>query len=136
MQRRARKWLLAVALLVLGVWAAAAYVLSLPAFGGTLSGERLARAQADPRYHDGAFGNPLPPASYRAADVWAMFTGQFFGHEQRVPPAAVPVVPVDPIELKKAAAPGLRAFWIGHASVYIEIEGVRLLVDPIFSESR
>jgi hypothetical protein len=53
----------------------------------------------------------------------------------RVPPAPPPVRRVDPAELREAAAaPALRAFWIGHASVYVEIDGVRLLVDPIFSE--
>jgi L-ascorbate metabolism protein UlaG (beta-lactamase superfamily) len=45
------------------------------------------------------------------------------------------VLAVDPAAL--AAAPpvsGLRAFWIGHASVYVEIDGLRLLLDPVFAE--
>jgi L-ascorbate metabolism protein UlaG (beta-lactamase superfamily) len=31
-----------------------------------------------------------------------------------------------------APAPGLRAVWLGHASVYMGLDGLRLLVDPIF----
>jgi L-ascorbate metabolism protein UlaG (beta-lactamase superfamily) len=31
-------------------------------------------------------------------------------------------------------AAGLRAFWIGHASTYVEIDGLRLLLDPVFGE--
>ena len=120
---------------VLAMAAAAAFVLSLPQFGGKLAGERLARAQANPLYRDGQFANPLPPAGYRAVDVWNLVKGQFSGDEVRVPPSAMPVLAVTAEALKTPPpAPSLRAFWIGHASVFIEIDGLRLLVDPIFSD--
>ena len=60
---------------------------------------------------------------------------QFSGDEVRVPPSPLPVLAVDKAAL--AAAPpasGLRAFWIGHASVYVEVDGLRLLLDPVFAE--
>lgn len=109
-------------------------VLSLPPFGGELGGERLARARASPLHRDGAFVNPLPPAPYTWSYGRELFSGQFFGTEVREPPAPIPVVPVAPASLRAPPAPGLRAFWIGHASVYAEIDGVRLLIDPVFSE--
>ena len=91
--------------------------------------------RANPYYHDGAFVNPLPPAPYTLAVAWELFKGQFFGNEVRQPPAAIPVVAVKPDDLKiDPATPRLRAFWIGHASIYIEIDGLRMLTDPIFSE--
>lgn len=135
--RRRWRWRIAGALLVLVVLlvAAATWVLSTPPFGGPLAGERLARAQANPQYRNGEFVNTLPPAGYTAADVWNLISGQFFGDEVREPPSAIPVLAVAPETLKAALAEsGLRAFWIGHASVFIEIDGLRLLVDPIFSE--
>jgi len=117
------------------IFAAAAFVLSLPQFGGELAGDRLARARANPNYRDGAFVNPVPPAPYRLADVRNLITGQFFGDEVRVPPGPIPVLAVDPAVLKNApAVAGLRAFWIGHATVYIEVDGLRILLDPIFSD--
>ena len=67
------------------------WVLSLPQFGGELAGERLARARANPHHRDGAFVNPLPPASYTWDDIENLFNGQFFGHEVREPPSAIPV---------------------------------------------
>jgi L-ascorbate metabolism protein UlaG (beta-lactamase superfamily) len=110
-------------------------VLSQPPFGGELSGARLARARANPLYHDGRFVNPLPPASYTWADVRALIQGQFLGDEVRVPPAPLPIVTVAPERLRGPSPnPGLRAFWIGHASVYVELDGLRLLIDPIFSD--
>lgn len=134
MTRRTRLLLITLAALIVLVAVAATFVLSRPQFGGQLAGERLQRARANPLYRDGVFSNPLPPASYRAADVWNMIKRQFAGDEVRAPPAAIPVVFVDVAMLKnKPPVTGLRAFWIGHASVYIEIDGVRVLVDPIFS---
>jgi len=110
-------------------------VLSLPPFGGEVVGARLARAHANPHYSDRAFVNPLPPASYTWDDAKNLFKGQFFGHEVREPPSAIPVVSVAPASLRAAAPnPGLRAFWIGHASLYVELDGVRLLFDPVFSD--
>jgi L-ascorbate metabolism protein UlaG (beta-lactamase superfamily) len=121
--------------LVVLVVAIGAFVLSMPPFGGKLTGDRLARARANPQYQNGVFVNPLPPAAYRAADVWPLISGQFFGDEVREPPSAIPVIAVAPDSLKSAPAPsGLRAFWIGHASVFVEVDGLRLLVDPIFSD--
>jgi len=134
MRGRTRILLLVAAGLTLTIYAVAAFVFSLPQFGGELTGDRLTRARANPQYRDGAFVNPRPPATYQAADVWNMIKGQFFGDEVRVPPAPIPVVAVDPESLKSAPAAGLRAFWIGHASVYVEIDGVRVLIDPVFSD--
>ena len=109
-------------------------VLSLPAFGGELSGQRLARARASPLYRDGQFANPLPPAAYTWPYAWTLFKGTFFGQEMRVPPAPIPVVRLAAASLQGAPNPGLRAFWIGHASMYVELDGVRLLLDPVFSD--
>jgi L-ascorbate metabolism protein UlaG (beta-lactamase superfamily) len=119
--------------LALVIGAVTAFVLSLPPFGAQASGERLARMRANAHFHDGAFVNDVPPAGYTLADVKTLLAGQFLGDELRVPTGAIPVVAVDPAALRAPPAPGLRAFWIGHGSVYVELDGVRLLVDPVFS---
>src|SRR5262245_27014886 len=90
--------LVLVAGLGVGTWAA----LSQPQFGSELSGERLARARANPHYRDGAFVNPLPPAAYTTEYIWSMVKGQFFGDEVRIPPAPIPVKRIDAAELKAA----------------------------------
>ena len=138
-----RRWLrrlaigvAAIALLALAGLGAATWVLTLPPFGADPSGERLARASANPLYRDGAFANPPPPEPERTAgDALTMLRNQFGGDEVRVPPSPVPLVAVDAKALRAApSSPGLRAIWLGHASVYVELDGVRLLVDPVFSE--
>jgi L-ascorbate metabolism protein UlaG (beta-lactamase superfamily) len=134
--KKRRLWralLITLAVLVAVVAIGTLLLQSLPPFGGELSGERLARAKANPHYRDGVFVNPLPPAPYTWSYVRDLLVGQFGGSEAREPPMAMPLVRVTSASLQ-AAAPGLRAFWIGHASVYIEIDGLRLLVDPVFSD--
>lgn len=136
--RKGRRWrnigLVAIGLIALAA-VATPLVLSLPQFGGEVVGERLARARADPHTRDGRFVNPLPPAPYTWAYVRTLLEGTFFGDEMRVPPGAIPVVAVSPQALRAAPRnPGLRAFWIGHASLYVEVDGLRVLIDPVFSD--
>ena len=117
------------------VLAAAAWaVLSQPQFGAPMAGERLARAQANPQYRNGRFVN-LEPEAPSDTSLVDYTLRQMSGDEVRVPPKPVPVMAVDKTAL--AATPpasGLRAFWIGHASTYVEIDGLRLLMDPVFAE--
>ena len=134
---RRRLLRLAVALALLGGAVAALgwAVLSLPPFGARMSGARLERAQANPQYHDGRFVNVQPEAPTSLAAIGDYVVRQFSGDEVREPPAPLPVLAVDKVALAvPPAASGLRAFWIGHASVYVEIDGVRLLLDPVFAE--
>ncbi|HSH88708.1 MAG TPA: MBL fold metallo-hydrolase [Ramlibacter sp.] len=119
---------------VLVIVAAGWWALSLPQFGAPMTGARLARAQANPQYRDGRFVNfePEAPSDTSLIDYTMR---QMSGDEVRVPPKPLPVMAVDKASL--AAAPpasGLRAFWIGHSSTYVEIDGIRILMDPVFAE--
>lgn len=121
---------------IVAVFAAAGWVvLSQPQFGAPMAGARLERARANPQYRDGRFFNVEPEAPSSPAALGNYIVKQFSGDEVRVPPAPPPVLVVDKASL--AAAPpasGLRAFWIGHASTYVELDGLRFLLDPVFSE--
>jgi L-ascorbate metabolism protein UlaG (beta-lactamase superfamily) len=119
------------ALLAVTAWV----VLSQPPFGARMSGARLERAKANPQYRDGRFVNVQPEAPTTIAAMGDYLVRQFSGTEVRVPPAPLPLLPVDKATLAAApAASGLRAFWLGHASTYVEIDGLRVLLDPVFSE--
>ncbi len=116
--------------LIVATWG----VLSLDPFGGKISGERLQRIQANPQYQEGAFVNVEPQAPFKFSEAGSFITNQFFYEEIRVPPGEIPVVSVAPSQLERSSVPILKAFWIGHASVYVEIDGLRVLIDPVFSE--
>lgn len=118
------------AVLVAVGWA----VLSQPQFGAPMAGARLARAIANPQYRDGRFVN-LEPEDPSTMSLFDYTLRQLSGKEVREPPAPLPVLSVDKMALQaNPPSSGLRAFWIGHASTYVEIDGLRLLLDPVFAE--
>jgi L-ascorbate metabolism protein UlaG (beta-lactamase superfamily) len=63
-----------------------------------------------------------------------MIRHQLFGGEERVPPRPLPVVARSAADYAAPPTSGLRATWIGHASTLVEIDGHRLLTDPVWSE--
>ena len=120
-----------VLVLVLVGWA----VLQQPQFGAPMAGARLARAMANPQFLEGRFVNLEPETPTSAAALFDYLVRQFSGDEVREPPAPLPVRAVDKEALDAPLPPGgLRAFWIGHASTYVELDGLRLLLDPVFAE--
>jgi L-ascorbate metabolism protein UlaG (beta-lactamase superfamily) len=139
MRSRRPRWFVRVAValaLVVGALVVAGWiVLSQPQFGARMQGARLERAQANPHYRDGRFVNVVPESPTSLADLREYAVGQFAGDEVRVPPQPLPVLAIDAAALAAPpAADRLRAFWLGHASVYVEIDGVRMLLDPVFAE--
>jgi hypothetical protein len=127
---------IAVVLVVAAFGAAgAAFLAFWPSFGGTLTVERLARAQASPQFRDGHFENVIPKTPRTSAQSFEYLKLQMLGNEVRTPPPPCPpVVHLTREDFGKPVAPGLRAIWFGHASVYLEIDGARLMVDPMLSE--
>jgi L-ascorbate metabolism protein UlaG (beta-lactamase superfamily) len=56
----------------------------------------------------------------------------FFGGKKRVPASPLPVEsPVS--RWKSPPVSGLRVTWFGHSTLLFEIDGVRILTDPVFS---
>ncbi len=104
-----------------------AYVLTWPDFGGSLAGARLERAQKSRQYRDGAFTNEPPQPSM---DLSVNFT-EWRGDQVRRPPAPFPSLKP---ALQEPPSPGLRAIWFGHATVLVELDGRRVMTDPMLSE--
>ncbi len=120
------------------VLTAAAVVLAwstewLASLGGKLAGSRLERARRSPQFHDGEFRNAIP-TSLLTAPFSEMMRHEFFGDEQREPTRAVPVIRRTAKDYSAPPASGLRATWMGWSSVLIEIDGRRVLTDPVWSE--
>ncbi|MGW3073198.1 MBL fold metallo-hydrolase [Kitasatospora sp. NPDC001132] len=132
--RRGR--LLALTALAAGLGAAAWSLRDLPAaFGRRPDGEREERVRNSPQYRDGVFHN-APSALARTAGApgfdGATVRRMLFERAGRVPsrpvPTVRPAVPAGP------AAEGVEVTWYGHASALVEIEGFRVLFDPIWSD--
>ena len=119
--------LVGVGVLLLG---AAIVVDGWKAFGTAARGERLQRMQQSPQWKDGAFENPQPLVN----DGWLMLKGLFNASPDASPKTPVPLEKVDPKLFETAPASGLRVTWLGHSTTLVEIDGQRVLTDPIWSD--
>lgn len=118
--------------LVVAVVLAIASTSWLESFGAKPKGDRLERIRASPHHRDGTFQNLVPTNKLVPGTFWSMLRRQLFGDEERVPRRPIPVVARTAADY--AAPPALRATWIGHATALIEIDGHRVLTDPIWSD--
>ena len=101
----------------------------LAALGAEAKGERAERIQRSPQFHDGKFHNPVP-ASVTTVDGRALAREWFRRDERRKPSQTVPIVTATP----GTSTEGLHITWLGHATCLIEIEGRRVLIDPIWND--
>ncbi len=128
---RRSKFLLVVLVLVAFLTLAVVQVLGLPTFGGVMEGERLARMRASPQYVDAKFENTPP---YRSKLALVQNIRDYSGGQQREPGFTIPVLPLAPGSLNLPPLTGLRAIWFGHSTVLVEIDGVRIMTDPVLSQ--
>jgi L-ascorbate metabolism protein UlaG (beta-lactamase superfamily) len=105
----------------------------MKSLGSKPEGARLERIQASPRWAGGAFRNvhPIIPG-LRDPNVSMPTISDFLcGGERRVPSGPLPSM--DPLETwSRPPASGLRATWLGHSTLLIEIDGLRVLTDPVW----
>jgi L-ascorbate metabolism protein UlaG (beta-lactamase superfamily) len=85
-----------------------------------------------PYFEHGKFFNQKRQAPYEFG--WDSIEKQFAGTEQRVPPAPIPIVPIDPDRFAAPPSKTMLLNWLGHSSVMVEFDGYRILVDPVFSK--
>lgn len=103
------------------------------AFGSAASGSELDRMQRSPRYSNGAFVNSVP-TPMMTGSTWTMFERYLFESAERVPHEMPGISDVDPQLFGQSPDSRLRLTWLGHSTVLIEIDGQRVLSDPVFSE--
>jgi len=105
----------------------------MKSLGKKPAGLRLERMKASPLWSGESFRNQHPIApGLRDTDAPKPTLGDFLcGGERRVP--AGPLPSMDPLEgWQKPPASGMRATWLGHSTVLIEIDGLRVLTDPVW----
>jgi L-ascorbate metabolism protein UlaG (beta-lactamase superfamily) len=99
-------------------------------FGKRPSGERRARMERSPQWKDGRFVNPQPIVN----DTWGIVRDVGNGSEHRVPTLPVPTEQVDPRRFDAPPPSGLRVTWLGHSTLLVELDGRRVLFDPVWGE--
>ena len=103
--------------------------------GKKADGLRLARMRASPLWAGDGLGfrnrHPVLPGLRDPAAPRPSLRDFLFGGERRVPTGPLPAL--DPRELwRRAPDTGLRATWLGHSTVLVEMGGLRVLTDPVW----
>lgn len=113
---------------------AAAWMSACRATGGQATGERLARMRSSPQWNakEARFDNRRRRVDGPAGE---MMKGWFFGKSEHATPAELlPVVPRTRGDFDAPPAEGLRITWLGHSTLLVELDGRRLLIDPVWGE--
>src|SRR3984885_3008587 len=94
---------------------------------------RVERARASAQFADGFFKNPNG-AGPRLDGPSLPVIGEFlFRRGRREPKAPIPIERPHEVWTKRPST-GFRATWLGHSTVLLEIDGRRVLTDPVFAE--
>lgn len=106
----------------------------LKSFGARASGLRLERMNASPRFVDGVFANTAKVAQGLKKGTAAPTVAEFLcGGQRRTPRAPLPAVNPS-ARWQERPETGLRATWLGHSTVLLELDGARVLTDPVWGE--
>lgn len=95
-------------------------------------GLRRERVIASPRFNGRTFVNTYPVSTGLKPGVERPTMRDFLcGGERRVPAGPLPLA--DPAGIwARPAETGLRVTWMGHSTLVIEIDGIRVLTDPVW----
>ncbi len=123
--------------LIVGVVAtvavAAIVILRLPRFGRMPRGAGLERLQRSPNYRDGQFVNLSPTPMFTGEGNMVTMSLKFLTQptpKRRIPQAPLPSVKTVLTELDPNED---VLVWFGHSSYFLQVDGRRVLVDPVLS---
>lgn len=101
-------------------------------FGKAPSGKRLERIQKSPHYKNGAFDNiNFTPQLAEDASMPKVMFRFLFGKKENVKPKQK--FNFTKTDLKNLNPDENVYIWMGHSSYFIQIDGKKILVDPVFS---
>jgi L-ascorbate metabolism protein UlaG (beta-lactamase superfamily) len=131
MMRAALRFGFGTASLLAGGWVLRA-MHGAPAALGATPAEIEAVARRSPHFSDGAFVNidPASPVSLEREEQRQIVWDLIGSRSTARPPTPIPVVATDAGDPE---AQRLAVCWFGHSSALMEIDGYRILADPIWS---
>lgn len=100
--------------------------------GADATGERAERIESSPNWEDGQFVNTLPDDFGDFGD--ALSQSLSGANAFQSPAVGIPVVYRERASFERESETGLRVTWMGHSTVLLEIDGHRILFDPVWSE--
>src|ERR1700722_14302881 len=103
----------------------------IKAMGKAPTGERLERIRRSPNYKGARFENLVPtPVALEGTSIFKMMREYRNRPKDTAPAGRIPSVRTD---LRALPEEGVLVVWFGHSSYLLKVEGVTILVDPVFS---
>jgi L-ascorbate metabolism protein UlaG (beta-lactamase superfamily) len=78
--------------------------------------------------------NPVPTSVGASSTMLKVLWRYMTGREERTPKQTLGPFQTDARVYEKPPASGLRVTWMGHSSMLLEIDGVRVLIDPVWEQ--
>jgi L-ascorbate metabolism protein UlaG (beta-lactamase superfamily) len=101
-------------------------------FGKAPAGKRLEKIRASPNYRDGKFQNQsLTPDLTEGANYYSVLRDFFFNRDKRGKPSII--LPSKKTDLHSLPAGQDVLVWFGHSSYFMQVDGKKILVDPVLS---
>jgi L-ascorbate metabolism protein UlaG (beta-lactamase superfamily) len=110
----------------------AGFLSGLSSMGGTATDDRLAELGLSPNWQGGQFRNLDRREDIDLDAAMQSWLGEEPAHSTPVSP--VPVIHRKAGDFDTPPKGGLRVTWLGHSSTLVEIDGYRILIDPIWGE--
>lgn len=91
-------------------------------------------AVESPRYERGKYNDKGAELNMSFTEYVSMTRDFFFSKNQRTPSTVLPVQTVDMSHFSYRGNGQLNVTWLGHSSLMINIDGYRILTDPVFEK--
>ena len=117
-------------IIIVALTAVVIIYMQLPKFGKLPSGQRLERIKQSPNFREGKFENLHETPQMTNEKGFGQMMKDYFSATNKKPNGVIPSIKTDLHNLPKDKD---VLIWFGHSSYFIQIEGKRILVDPVFS---
>ena len=95
--------------------------------------DRLERLRRSPNFREGAFRNQIDTPVMTPGRTLDAMAEWLWGKKQTRPPRPLPTVRLVRGSFSSPPPDDLRICWLGHSTVLLELEGVRMLFDPVWA---
>ncbi len=120
--------ILLLAILLIGIYS----FLSQPKFGRLPSGKRFEKIQNSPNYKEGKFHNlSFTPDLTEGETYFKIIKKVLFEKDKRNKPKDV--IPSQKTDLFALKPDENILVWFGHSSYFMQVDGKKMLIDPVFS---
>lgn len=123
-------------ILLLLLIAGSVFFYSTPDFGGKVSAGQKKKFETLSNYKDGIFVNEIETKmDFSFSGMADILYDVVRGNPNRAPKGPLPVEKIDSAEVADFTGGVTRLTWFGHSAFLLEIDGKRLLLDPMLTDS-